>query len=372
MKYDLAQHPYFESLTDKQTGITSHVLTKRVAEIQQGFYFVNSSVSADGEWLWFNCAFPPSPGKSLGVVSLNPQNPVIFHFPETQFSHESPLLAPEGNAVYFCQGPCIYKKTIGEKPVVVCTVDAADIAQRCFYGLATHLTMSADGKSLLVDMEIGNTWSIGVADIANGKIELLHEFPRKYNHAQFSPHDPDLFMMAEDWFYDRVSGRHVPFDHRTWLMNVAQTRFELINPKDWVRHNSYGSHEWWSKQGNILWVDYDKGVFEYNLKTEQTTHIWKRTLCHAHCDAAARYFCADESPYRWDKEDCAVKFFDRATGRDIDIAVLPKPAYERRAYHLDPHPHFSTAGDCIIYTTTARGMIDVAITDAQMLVSLLS
>ena len=67
-----------------------------------------------------------------------------------------------------------------------------------------------------------------------------------------------------------------------------------------------------------------------------------------------------------------MKFFDRATGRDIDIAVLPKPVYERRAYHLDPHPHFSTAGDCIIYTTTARGMIDVAITDAQMLVNLLS
>ena len=50
----------FTPVTHPESGVTIHVLTRRVAPVQQGFYFVNDSMSADGRYLWFYCAFPPA------------------------------------------------------------------------------------------------------------------------------------------------------------------------------------------------------------------------------------------------------------------------------------------------------------------------
>ena len=42
--HDLRQHPYFKRWTDPGSGIESFILKKRVAPVQQSFYFANSSV----------------------------------------------------------------------------------------------------------------------------------------------------------------------------------------------------------------------------------------------------------------------------------------------------------------------------------------
>ena len=74
---DLNQHPHFERWMDPESGIESFILKERVAPVQQSFYFTNSSISADEQWLWFYTAFPPNRQRMLGVVSLDPGNPVI-------------------------------------------------------------------------------------------------------------------------------------------------------------------------------------------------------------------------------------------------------------------------------------------------------
>ena len=58
--------------------------------------------------------------------------------------------------------------------------------------------------------------------------------------------------------------------------------------------------------------------------------------------------------------------FDRRTGREVavcsDCGLPPIDDPENwRSYHLDPHPHFSADGGTIVYTTCARGTVDVAL-----------
>jgi hypothetical protein len=87
---DFTNRDLFTPVTHPESGVTIYVLTRRVAPLQQGFYFVNNSMSDDGRYLWFHCAFPPSLGRTLGVVDF--QTGEVRHFPETQFG--GPYSAP--------------------------------------------------------------------------------------------------------------------------------------------------------------------------------------------------------------------------------------------------------------------------------------
>ncbi|MEZ4618023.1 MAG: hypothetical protein R2867_21280 [Caldilineaceae bacterium] len=96
--------------------MTSYVLTKRVAPVQQGFYFVNDSMSADGRYLWFYSAFPPALHRTLGVVDLVDQE--VRHFPETNASgaHVDPAT---GN-VFWCEGQ-VYGNAVPTKRMNRCS-----------------------------------------------------------------------------------------------------------------------------------------------------------------------------------------------------------------------------------------------------------
>ena len=367
MSHDLSTHPYFEPWIDPETGITSYLLNERVAPVQQSFYFVNPSVSPDEKWLWFYTAFPPNRQKTLGVVSLDPDNPLIMHYPQGGFTSGSPMVAPESDAIYFCMRNHVYKMSLDGEVEVACTLDEAYIDHRNHNRLATHLTMSADRKYLLLDGDMGNFWWIGIGDLETGQVKVLQEFGSHHNHAQFSPTDPNLFITPEDWWRDKTSGKYFPYDHRLWLMDIDQTRYEPVRPKDWdCGHTSAASHEWWSQDGLICWNDYRIGTFECDPYTLQATHVWQRSLCHAHCSSDRRYWCADDSPYEWDRRPCEIRFYDRETDRETHIVTaMPKPPMPRGSYHLDPHPQFSPQDGWIVYTTTVRGMVDVALTPLQ-------
>jgi len=362
----LDEHPYFVKWTDPQTGIASYILNERVAPIQQGFYFTNPSISKDEKWLWFYAAFPPGDRKTLGVVSLDPANPFIRHYPQAQFTGASPMLDDDGTAVFFTMGDSVYRMTLDGETRVVCTLDPDYIKRRPLTRLATHLTRSADGKYFLLDGQLADFWFIALGDIETGGVKVLHEFGRHYNHAQFSTTDPKLFLIAQDWWIDRASGNYFPYEQRIWLMDTEQTIFEPLLLSDWYGHGTMASHEWWSADGLICWTDYATGVYECEVKfsgPREKVHVWRGPLCHSHCDPTRRYWCADESPYKWDKQPCEIKFYDRERGREIDIVTaMPKPPMGRNPYHLDPHPYFSPQGTYVAYTTTVRGLADIAVT----------
>ncbi len=369
MPFDLSHHPHFTSWTDPESGVESFLLTERAAPVQQSFYFTSPSLSPDERWLWFYAAFPPAPYRVLGVVSMDPDDPEIHLFPETAFSSNSPLVAAEGDAAYFCSGTSVWRKPMGEPPERVCTLSDDYVAGRELRRFASHLTMSADGKYFLLDGEIGNIWFIAVGDPATGEVRVLHEFGRRHDHAQFSPVDPNLFLIAQDWWNDTVTGRHLPFDQRTWLMDVQQTRFDPLVPNLWFRHGDPNyelgdrpCHEWWSSDGLVCYTDYDKGAFECSIDDRKPRLVWKGPLCHTHCDATGRFWCADESPYKWKDKPCEVKFFDRESQKEIHVAAgIPPPPWPRNLYHIDPHPQISPKGTYVVYTTTVRGMVDVAL-----------
>ena len=367
--HDLSKHPYFEPWQDPITGVESFVLTERAAPVQQSFYFTNSSVSADEQWLWFYAAFPPNRQRALAVVCLDPANPVIEYYPQAGFSAASPMVAPEGNAAYFCMSNGVYKLDLTGEVQTICTVPDDYIGHRQFNRIATHLTMSADSKYFLLDGDLGNLWWVGAGDIETGEVRVLREFGLHHNHAQFSPTDPDLFLIPQDWWKDKVTGQHFRMNHRLWLMNVGQTRFEPVCPKDWYDANARASHEWWSKDGMVCWNDYTKGTHECDPYTLEVTHVWKRELCHAHCSADRRYWCADESPYKWATQPVEILFYDRQTQLETAIvSAMPEPPIHRNTYHLDPHPQFSPADSWVVYTTTVRGAVDVALSPVQGLI----
>jgi hypothetical protein len=372
---DLARHPFFTRWMDPQSGIESFILTERVAPVQQVFYFVNPGVSPDERWLWFSVSFPPSPVKMLAVVSLDPDQPSIRYFPGATFDSASPRVAPDSASAYFTQENVVWRQPLEGDPEVVCTLSPEYINHRPLSRLTTHLTLSADGKYFLLDGDFtSHLWFVALGEIATGEVHVLHEFPRCYNHAQFSPTDPDLFLIAQDWWRDPISGQYFCYDHRIWLMDIQQTRLEPIRPRDWYGHGMeerqpYGrgtlaSHEWWSADGRCInWCDYGQGIFEYDIVEGVTNHIWRTPLCHGHSDPTYRYWCADQSPYLWSEQPCQVRFFDRAREREINIAsALPLPPIPRGKYHIDPHPHFSPKGTWVTYTTTALGNVDVALT----------
>jgi len=363
MTYDLSKHPFFEPWEDPETGVLSYILTERVAPIQQTFYFTNPGISRDGKWMWLYVAFPPGDGHTLAVVSLDPDNPMIRHFPQALYTGASPMVDPEGDAVYFCARARVWHMPIesGEATEVCRLSDDFIANRRCDY-IATHLSRSCDGKYFILDGGVGNTYFIGIGDIKTGEVKILHEFSRCVNHAQFSLTDPSLFSFAEECGNDPISGRPFTFDHRVWLMNIDCTRYEPATPNRWDCRTAGACHEWWAANGTICWPDWMLGLQECNVDTMETSVAWPRGLCHAHCDRTCNYFCADDSPYSWTSRPCKVWFYDRRAKKEILIASgLPQPEIHRTWYHPDPHPHFSPDGANVVYTTTARGHVDAAI-----------
>lgn len=372
---DPGSHACFEPWTDPQSGVTSYLLSTQVAPQQQSFYFTNASLSSDGRWLWFYVSFPPNPVRTLGRVDLwstECAEDAITYFPRSGFDSASPMVAPAGEepGCFFTQGPSIYfqpaQASPDDAPNVVFTLPAHYIAKRRLNRLATHLTLNADGRYFLLDGEVGNHWFVGLAHRVSGEFQLIREFANHHNHAQFHPTIPDRFLIAHDHTYDPVTGRRLHFDLRTWLMDTADTVYRPLNPQRYCKPYVGLAHEWWLQDGRLAYVDYLHGLFFTDPDTGETEHVWQRSLCHAHADRTAKRFVADQSPYQWDEEPCTVLFYDRITGVERAIvSAMPKPPDGRDPYHIDPHPQFCADGRWIVYTTTVRGRVEVALCDVR-------
>ena len=364
--WDLEHCPLFAPWTDPASGITSYILNERVAPIQQSFYFTNRSFSDDGRYLWFYCSFPPAgnaeTGRTLGVADL--RSGALLCFPETQFRDASPLVDGRSGEAYWCWEYAVYKRgPAPQAPVVQVNALPEDLHQKR-YGerLATHLTFSADGKELFIDASLGREWCVGSLPLDGGPFRLWQVFDRCYNHAQFSPTDPDLALLAQDYWIDVATGAFHPYENRMWLLRRGEEARPIYADPGRI------GHEWWDRDGRHVWyVDYEEGTEKVDIETGEKINVWPGGTVHSHADASGQYLAGDivlrsESAFR-------VAFYNVATGKEVDIASRMSMLAETGAkYHIHPHPQFCAGDTYVVYTTTVRGQVDVAVARVRDLI----
>jgi len=366
----IEQSSLFSRWEDPQSGIESFILSREAAPFQQSFYYTNPSYTSNGRYLWFYCAFPPSgsanQGRSLAVADFEANEVRVY--PETQFLDASPGVDLDSGEVYWCIGSEIWKRgpLASQTAQLVNHLPAEIVRNRRPWRIATHLTFSADRKSLNLDAEIGRQWFVGHVPLDGSEVIVWQEFDRAYNHGQFSPVDPDLQLINQDSAVDPVTGDCPPYENRMWLIRRGETARPIFStgPKH--------GHEWWSADGQHVWyIHYNRGVERVNIAAKHEPELmWPSdTVSHAHVDATERYIVADCVPGR-DTGIGKVIFYNTETQREISIVShMPYPTEDLRRYHVHPHPQFCRNDECICYTTLVRGRVDVAMVSVAELIS---
>ncbi len=369
---DLKNHPYFTEYKDPVSGVVSYFLAKKVADMQQHFYFSECSLTEDGKYLWIRCINPPAQFVHLAVVSMDAENPSIKAFPGAGLD-ECANIIPGTHDVLFGSYGTMWRITPEGKITKVFSLPQDLLKNRVPSRISTHCSISSDGKLVVLDIGLGGKWYIGTGNLETGEVKILNNFGCCYDHTQFSPVDPELFLLDQDWWRDQATGEYFCIDNRMWLMDIHGTRFEPLIPNSWYsRDGTEYAHDFWSKDGQICWVDYKTGAYECDIETREINHVWKRPMCHCHT-LERKFWVADETPYAWRERPCRVLFYDRETNKEIDIiSGNPCPKVERTgAYHLDPHPAFTKDSEYVISTTTLLdGSADVAITPVKPLLEL--
>ncbi len=368
----LAAHPCFTPWVDPISGVTSYLLDRRVAPIQKGLYYATPSVSEDGRWLWFDALFPPSKRPYPAVVSLDASNPVLRYFPYAMSGN--PLVTPAGDAVWLGIDDGIYRLDVSGDLRVVGRLPPDWAGARRLYGLVTDMSRSADGRHFVLDSHIGNEWVVSTMALADGAAQVVQRFSRCFHHTVFSPRDPSLIMIGQGPDFDPATGvKTSVIDQRIWLLRTSG-QCEPLHEDLRFGANCMWCHEWWTARGDIQWCDYWTGIWESTVNPRARTLIWAHPgLIHGQCDPCGTYLCGDENCYRYNAaHPCRLWFYDRAKHRELPIVsgVWPSPFPERdhRAYHIDPHAHFSPDGELIVHTTAARGIVDVALTPTAPLI----
>lgn len=281
----------FEPWKDPVSGITSYVLKQQVAPIQQSFYFTNPSITRDGRYLWFYVSFPPAKGwctdgRMLAVADFQLQS--VHWYPETSFRDASPMVDIGNGRVYWCSEYSVYRRDPDPeaKPVLVNSVPGKVHLKRPGAQLATHLSISADGKDFFIDAMFGRDFLVGSLPVHGGDFEMWQHFDRRYNHGVFSPTDPDLAFIAQDSYTDVVTGSRTAIDNRMWLIRRGGKAEPVFPVPDKGRH----THESWAADGKSIWfVDYSQGVCNIDLATRTKKVIWPGKASHAHASSDGRY-----------------------------------------------------------------------------------
>lgn len=373
---------FFAPWRDPVSGIESWILTRKLAPVQQSFYFTHDCLSPDGRWLYTTCAFPPASsgadGRCLAIYDLEARQCRLL--PETAFSHQNTLMDPVTDSLLWMSGATVYRRRHGldSRPEPVATVGRDFLRERHFERLATHMTFNADRTALCLDARCVNRSILGALPLDGRPAERWFEQEGvNANHGQFHPADPDLLMFAQDHWHDAITGAWHPIATRIWLVRRPGTprRYDFEptpgTPFPLVRDTpaDVRCHEWWSAGGDSVWVvDYKSGTQRIALADRSVTRVWPGGTCHSHASADGRRLVGDRHVYDWDRTPCSVALYDTATDRETAlVTALPLPPGGmalRRQYHTDPHPRFCAGDRLIVYTTTAAGDVTVAFADA--------
>jgi hypothetical protein len=353
----------FTSWKNPANGVESFVLTERPASVQKTFYFTNRSFTDDGRFLWVMCMFTPPGGRLampvLGVVDFERDELRVYH--ETQCDGSSSMVDPTNGDIYWINDLDLWKRG----------PQAGDVAQRINRfpqdiakrrrpeRIATHLTFSADRKSVNIDARFSTECFIGDMPLDGSPVQIWQKREGAYDHGQFSPTDPDVLMFAHEYWQDHIAE---PFDgqrpyHRLWLIRRGEEARPILSAPV-----SHSGHEWWDPDGQHIWyVHYGVGVKKVNLKSRHEHNVWPGRLSHGYSDHNGRYLVADmmADPV---VSDCHVEFFDTQTHKKIEIVNRPPlAAHLTQCGHLHPHPQFCQNDRYICYTTIVHDRVDLAL-----------
>lgn len=371
-----------------ENGVNYWVLSTRVAPIQQGFYFVNNSLSADGRYLWFYCAFPPMEGHSVGVVDFLADE--VRHFPETGAADATWMVDElTGNIYWGCpQGIFMRTPNPDEKPIRIGYMPAKAM-KAGIVGAGTHIQFTPDRKEIIIDIQTRMGSIIGSMDVKDGSFTEWYatEPGIPYNHAQICPTNGDLMMCAHEGHFDPNVGRHVSPE---MTPEGIYPRLQLIG-RDGSREmrkplNNYATHEWWAADGKSIYYCSKNHIAQDRLGDNEPESVCYIPIeggngtWHAHCTVDEKYFVVDGShPYGdltwWRGCPSIVRFYNRETKKLVDV-VTYNPVVEgwtpehASTYHIDPHPRFIHNDEWMVFTTTVSGKVDVGIAETKQLVEL--
>ncbi len=358
---NLENSKLFSPWTHPETGVTVYLLTHKVAPLQEAFYFVNDSMTHDGRYLWFYCAFPPggssAQGRTLAVVDFETDE--VRHFPETQFQNASPYVDTETGEVYWGMGPSLWRRGPEPDGVTECvnTLPADLVKNRAFSRLATHLSRSANGKEFFVDSAFGLQRVFGSLPVDGGDYQMWQRFDRNYNHALFSPTDPDLVLFAQENHSDPITGLRFRIIDRMWLIRRGEAARPVFSTPTRV------THEWWDPDGDHVWCVWGNEAWCTNIHTQEVGKItWPSHCWHAHVTTDRRHAVADSNEKFYRGCPSKVGFLNRDTGTYIELVDNPEmPGIVGSQYHIDPHPRFCGSEQFVVFTTTVRGVVDLAL-----------
>ncbi len=351
-------------------GVSSLVLSRRLAPVQKTFYYTNPSFTDDGRYLWVMCAFPPEGGRYatpvLGVVDFEHDEFRIYH--EAQTPSCGPMVDLQSGEVYWGNELEVWKRgpAASDRSVRIGSFPGEIAKGRPIERLASHLTFSADRKAINVEAHFGAETYVGEMRLDGSGVRIWQKLDGFYDHGLFSPADPDLMMFAHEYWKDHIAE---PFDglrpyHRMWLIRRGQQAEPVLRAPV-----SHSGHEWWDADGKHVWyVHYGVGVKKVDLATRQDTNLWPGHLSHAHCDRDGKYLVTDlmADPK---VSDCHVVFRNLRTGREVEIVNRPPLAANlTQCTHLHPHPQFCCNDRYICYTTTVRDRVDLALVPTKELI----
>ncbi len=326
----------------------------------QAFYFVNDSFSADGRYLWFWCADPPSRVCHLGVLDLALDR--VSLYPSTQFLDASPAVHPVTGEAWFFNGCELWKIAPhpDARPELINCLGREISRHRSPVRLATHITFSPKLDAVAIDPGFGRDFYIGEMPLDGSPCRIWQKMDFYVDHAQFSPTDPDVIMFANDGHFDALTGEKIETQKRIWLIRRGETATPLFADIDTPLHG----HEWWSRDGKTIWfIHYGQGVFGADPATGAVTREFqtRHPVSHAYSSGDDRLLVMDICPH--ERNYMQVLLVDLANGQETwIISEMAKLPHLAARYHLHPHPRFCVGDHYIIYSSTLRGKAEIAVT----------
>ena len=375
----------FEKRINAESGAEYYVLKEKACAYQQGFYFVNNSMTNDGRYLWFYATVNPiyegvQRGRMLAYVDFLEDEIVICH--DALFDDASPYVDAESGEAYFTNGKGIFKRAPGKGnfAVKLCNVPIQGYVRQ----LATHLTRLSDKNLFFLDIRQDNFGSIqGIINVQSGEFIEWARTDFCTNHGQINPKNDALALCAYDYWNDLADGKQyvIPCDangiyQRLWTVAADGTR------KTYPPMNNHATHEWWSEDGEKIYYCSDGyGIYAIDLASGRDITILDNIApWHAHTTKDEQYFVFDEVKTerfggKWFRGcPAAVNFFNRASGKCIKIvSEMPENGHSpknQNNYHIDPHPRFTENGKYIVFSTSELGGCDLAIAYVDHLIEI--